>query len=159
DLTAQSDEGEPLHLSSLDAPGLDGGWLLVPEVPHVGGEDAPLLPVVFDYARFYGLRTAAIFYDLIPLRRPGYERTVDAHGRYARSLVAADLLAAISGHAAGDLEDWWAEQGYEPSSLPRVADVPIAAEIAGVPRVAESVDPPHPIRFAMVGTVEPRKNQ
>ena len=67
------EEGEPLHLATADQGKLNGAWLLLPEVPHVAGPESPNLAVVFDYARFYGLRSAAIFYDLVPLRRPGYE--------------------------------------------------------------------------------------
>src|SRR5438477_12850870 len=51
-LQATAEAGVPLHLST-DARELEMNWLLIPEVPHVGGEDAPSLPVVFDYARFY----------------------------------------------------------------------------------------------------------
>ena len=72
-LTAGPEQGTALHLTSVDAGLLDGAWLLLPEVPHVAGDDAPNLAVALDYARFYGIRTAAIFYDLIPLRQPGYE--------------------------------------------------------------------------------------
>jgi glycosyltransferase involved in cell wall biosynthesis len=159
ELTAQAAEGEPLHLSSIDSRLLEGSWLLLPEVPHAGAEGAPLLPVALDYARFYGLRTAAIFYDLIPLRQPGYEGIAAAHEHYVKTLVAADLVAAISGHAADDLRAWWADQGFEPAALPRVAAVPLAAELTGVRRVTDSIEPAPPVRFAMIGTVEPRKNQ
>ena len=60
-LTAGPEQGTALHLTSADAGLLDGAWLLLPEVPHVAGDDAPNLPVALDYARFYGIRTAAIF--------------------------------------------------------------------------------------------------
>ncbi len=146
-------------MSSADAPLIDGSWLLLPEVPHVGGGEAPPLPIVLDYARFHGLRTAAVFYDLVPLRQPGYEQVAAAHESYVRSLVAADLVLAISGHAATDLRAWWAEQGYEAGRLPQVAAVPLASEIVGLPRVVEGEEPDQPIRFTALGTVEPRKNQ
>ncbi len=153
------EEGVPIHLASIDAGRLDGGWMVLPEVPHAEGEEALSLPVVFDYARFYGLRTAAIFYDLIPLRQPGYERMVEAHERYVRSLVAADLVLPISDHAAADLRAWWAQQGYDEGRLPQVVAASLAAEIVGVPRAVEVAEPGSPIRFTTLGTVEPRKNQ
>jgi glycosyltransferase involved in cell wall biosynthesis len=159
-LEAGPEEGEPLHLTSVDEGQLAGRWLLVPEVPHVAGEDAPSLAVALDYARFYGLRTAAIFYDLIPLRQPGYESMSAAHDRYARALVGADLLLAISQFTARDLVAWWTAHDYERSRLPRVLAVALPEEILGVERVTEPRElPDEPIRFVTVGTVEPRKNQ
>jgi glycosyltransferase involved in cell wall biosynthesis len=158
-LANQADEGVPIHLAAADANRLSESWLLLPEVPHVGTDDAPAVPIAIDYARFYGLRTAAIFYDLVPIRHPGYEETTRAHEEYAHSLVAADLVAAISEHAASDLRSWWAEQGYKTSQLPQVVAAPLAAEMPGVPRLTAGAKPESPIRFAAVGTVEPRKNQ
>ena len=142
-----------------DAGELEGSWLLLPEVPHVGGDDIPRLPIVLDYARFYGLRTAAVFYDLIPLRQPGYEVMAAEHEAYVRALVAVDLVTAISKHSADDLSSWWAEEGYEPAQLPSVVAVPLAAEVVESPRVLHADKPQSPVRFTAVGTVEPRKNQ
>lgn len=157
---ASEEAGTPLHLAAADAGQLDGAWLLLPEVPHVGGGGGPNLPVALDYARFHGMRTAAIFYDIIPLRRDGYEAMAEEHARYARALVAADLILAISRHSAEDLRSWWAEQGYDPVRLPRVVPLPLPAEMRGVARVSAASDPPAPpVRFLAVGTVEPRKNQ
>jgi glycosyltransferase involved in cell wall biosynthesis len=157
-LEAPAEAGIPLHLSTA-AGELEMNWLLIPEVPHVGGEDAPSLPVVFDYARFYGLRSASVFYDLIPLRVAGYEGARRAHEAYVRSLVAADLVSAISAHSADDLRRWWSDEGYEPPRLPYVVATPLAAEVRGLQRVVERTDPAPPIRFTALGTVEPRKNQ
>lgn len=159
-LAAGPEEDTPLHLTSADAGLLGGSWLLIPEVPHVADDGGPSLAVVLDYARFHGLRTAAVFYDLIPLRQPGYESMSDAHARYAQSLVACDVLLAISAYSARDLQDWWKEQGYEASRLPRVVALPLPEEMRGLRRVTAPSEPGgRPIRFVAVGTVEPRKNQ
>ncbi|MDI3305730.1 MAG: glycosyltransferase [Acetobacteraceae bacterium] len=159
-LAAGPEEGEPLHLAAADAGRLDGAWLLMPEVPHVAGPDAANLAVALDYARFHGLRSAAVFYDLIPLRFPGYEAMAADHARYARSLVAADLVLAISRHSKTDLERWWEEQGYDPARLPPVLALPLPEELPGAPRVTKPFDPPAPpVRFLAFGTLEPRKNQ
>ena len=158
-LPVQPQEAVPIHIASADAGRLEESWLLIPEVPHVADDDAPQLAVAFDYARFHGLRTAVIFFDLVPLRHPGYEQTAPAHELYVRSLVAADVVIAISEDAAHDLRVWWAEQGYEPTELPGVVAAPLAAEIVGVPRIVDAGEPESPIRFTALGTVEPRKNQ
>jgi glycosyltransferase involved in cell wall biosynthesis len=154
------DEGEPIHLAAADHGKLAGAWLLLPEVPHVAGPGSPNLAVVFDYARFYGLRSVGIFYDLVPLRRPGYEALVPDHERYARALVAAELLLAISHHSGDTLRKWWEEAGYDAARLPRLVAIPLPAEIVGIPRVTAAADPPTPpVRFFAFGTLEPRKNQ
>jgi glycosyltransferase involved in cell wall biosynthesis len=159
-IPAVPDEGIPLHLAAADAGRLTGNWLLIPEVPHVAAEGAPDLAVALDYARYYGLRVAAIFYDLIPLRIPGYESMAQDHARYALSLLGADVVLGISAHATEDLRRWWIEQGCDPARLPRLVSCPLPEEVRGLPRTVEPVEPPAPpIRFLSLGTVEPRKNQ
>jgi glycosyltransferase involved in cell wall biosynthesis len=154
------EEGVALHLSDTDRDQLDGGWLLVPEVPHVAGDDFPSLAVALDYARFNRLRTAAVFYDLIPLRRSGYESMSSAHAAYARALGGADLLLAISEYTARDLDDWWAAEDPDRARRPRVETVLLPEEIIGTPRVISPKAPTgKTVRFVAVGTVEPRKNQ
>ena len=154
------EEGEPVHLAAADQGKLDRAWLLLPEVPHVAGPGSPNLAIVLDYARFYGLRSAAIFYDLVPLRRSGYESMIRDHEHYARALVATDLLLAISHYSAESLQTWWEESGCDTLCMPRLLAIPLPEEIVGVPRVTAPVDPPAPpVRFVAFGTLEPRKNQ
>lgn len=159
-LAAGPEEGEPLHLAAADAGRLDGAWLLMPEVPHLAGAEEANLAVALDYARFHGMRSAAVFYDLIPLRIAGYENMAADHATYASSLVGADLVLAISRHSRTVLEEWWVEQGYDPARLPPVLALPLPEEMPGAPRVTAPSDPPAPpVRFLAFGTVEPRKNQ
>jgi glycosyltransferase involved in cell wall biosynthesis len=159
-LPALPEGGDPLHLTEADRGRLEGAWLLMPEVPHVAGEGAPNLALALDYARYYGLRTAVIFYDLIPLRIAGYEAMATDHARYAAAIAAADLVLGISAHATEDLRRWWAEQGHDPAQLPRLLPCPLPEEVLGLPRARESKDPPAPpVRFLALGTIEPRKNQ
>jgi glycosyltransferase involved in cell wall biosynthesis len=160
DLGPTSQPGEPIHLSLDDRERLAGSWLLVPEVPHVAGEDAPNLAVALDYARYHRLRSAAVFHDLIPVRRSDYPELAAAHRDYGQALRATDVLLANSRHSADDLSAWWSELGYDTVSAPRVLAVPLPEEIRGVPRVTDSSEPDgRQIRFVTLGTVEPRKNQ
>ncbi len=159
-LPEQIGAGEPLHLAQAEVGGLQDAWLLVPEVPHVAGDMAPALPVVLDYARYHGLRTAMLFYDLIPLRVPGYESMRQPHAAYAMALAAADLLLPISRSSGADLSAWWQEQGHDPERLALLRPVPLAAEMVGIPRLfGGAPSEQQPIRFLAIGTVEPRKNQ
>ena len=147
-------------MAPRDAASLPGTWLVVPEVPHVAGPGAPSLAVALDYARFHGLRSAAVFYDLIPLRFPGYEAMAAEHARYARALAGADLVLGISRDCTEDLRRWWAEEGRDPARLPRLRALPLPEEMPNTPRVTEANEPPAPpVRFLSFGTLEPRKNQ
>ena len=168
DLAEPAEAGVPLHLTLADADRRWGEWLIIPEVTHLGSAaEVPsvTLPVALDYARYYGLRSAAVFYDLIPLREPGYEELKAGHTAYVLALAAADLILPISRTAADDLVAWWREQGHDPDRLPPVRPVLLAAEMAGVPRVTgadpmrETADGRRPVHFLAVGSVEPRKNQ
>ena len=130
ELVTRPEAGTPIHLSPVDDR-LEGGWLLLPEVPHVAGDDAPKVAVALDYARFHWLRSAAVFYDLIPLRQPGYEEMKRSHAEYARALMAADLVLPISAFSARDIQSWWTEQGYDVSRLPQVRAVHSPRNAAG----------------------------
>jgi len=164
-LPAPAEPGVALHLSAADQGALDGSWLLLGEVPHLGGSTAgpgPMVPVAFDYARYYGLRIAAVFYDLIPLRVGGYEAMAPAHAAYAAGLMAADIVLPISRTACDDLAAWWREQGHLDVAMPPLAPLLLPAEMVGIGRVVEPPEAPADdglVRLLAVGTVEPRKNQ
>ena len=154
------DPGVPLHVAAERPEHPDGTWLIVPEVPHIASDAVPSLAVVLDYARFHRLRSALVFYDIIPLRQPGYEAMASEHEAYTRALVAADLVLPISAFSHGDLGKWWGEEGYEEKRLPTVITVALPHEVSHVSRVTTPSEPPGPqIRFAALGSVEPRKNQ
>jgi glycosyltransferase involved in cell wall biosynthesis len=168
ELGEPAEAGVPLHLTLAGTDRRRDEWLIIPEVTHLeNASDLPgvALPVALDYARYHGLRSAAIFYDLIPLGEPGYEELKAGHTAYVLALAAADLILPISRTAADELVAWWREQGHDTNRLPPVRPAPLAAEIAGVPRVTEA-DPMRepadgllPVHFLAVGSVEPRKNQ
>ena len=170
ELAEPAEAGVPLHLTLASADHRWDGWLIIPEVTHLGNaaEVAGVaLPVALDYARYHGLRSAAIFYDLIPMGESGHEELKAGHTAYTLALAAADLVLPISRTAGNDLVAWWREHGHDPDRLPPVRPVLLAAEMAGVPRVTaadsmkETADGSAgiPVHFLAVGTVEPRKNQ
>jgi glycosyltransferase involved in cell wall biosynthesis len=155
--------GEALHLSAADSGQLSGAWLLIPEVTHLPvpphAPNGPLA-LVLDYARYYGLRSGIIFYDLIPLRHPGYETMVPEHSRYAQALFGADLIVPISVTSAEDLWAWWQEQAYPIERAPAVQPLLLSGEMPGVPRVTQSREATgQGLRMAAFGTILERKNQ
>jgi len=164
-LNEPEEAGTPLNLAKADAQKLHNSWLIIPEVTHFenagSGAPAAALPVALDYARYHGMRTAAVFYDLIPLREPGYEALRPSHAAYALALAATDLVLAISRTAALDLAAWWREQGHDTDRLPSIRPILLPAEMIGLARVTT----PGPgegstqLRVLAAGTVEPRKNQ
>jgi glycosyltransferase involved in cell wall biosynthesis len=162
-LPEPSEPGEALHLATADADRLYGTWLLIPEVPHLPSPpDRPSAPLALalDYARYYRLRSALIFYDLIPLRFPGYEQMVPEHQRYAQALAGADLILSISNTSADDLKAWWREQVYDSDRLPAVRPVQLPAELPAVQRVTQMpADSNQDLRLVAWGTILPRKNQ
>ncbi len=110
------------------------------------------------YAHRHGMRVAAIFHDAIPIQHPEFARPglTALHRGYMRELSKIDLLLPTSETSASAWRD--VIKGERLAS-PTLKIVPLAGEIAGVPRV---LDPPVPrtgtIRALCVSTVEPRKN-
>jgi glycosyltransferase involved in cell wall biosynthesis len=162
-LPEPSEPGEVLHLAAADAGRLSGEWLLIPEVPHLPSPaHAPNAPLALalDYARYYQLRSALIFYDLIPLRRPGYEFMISEHLRYAEALAGADFILPISRTSSDDLTAWWRERAYDPDRLPKVRPVLLSAEIPGIERVTEMSAPGgQALRMVAWGSIVSHKNQ
>lgn len=159
-IAVTQDEGTPLHLSEADKSKLTDSWLLIPEVPHVAPDDAPNLAIALDYARYYGLQTACIFYDLIPLRIPGYADMQSEHAKYAHALTAANLVLCISDHSTADLLSWWEEQGYSKAERARVLSCRLPEEFTGVERSDPfQISAEKHFRYLSLGTIDPRKNQ
>lgn len=135
---------------ALQAP--ERTWLLQPELPYhsVGGMQ-PFTTAVTQ-AREYGLRTAAVFYDLIPVTNPDYADHLERHLRYLAELTRLDLVLPISAHSGRVLEGYMQGRGLQ---LPPVRPVLLAE--SDVAQVRPAAGPEQCI--LMVGTVEPRKRQ
>ncbi|WP_343894353.1 glycosyltransferase, partial [Craurococcus roseus] len=135
---------------------LAGEWLLLPELTMGSPvpEGGPL-----GFARRSGMRTAAVFYDLIPEKMPEVYPPValEAMRAYWTDLASADLLLPISWTASADLARWLSGRSLP---LPAILPCPLAGS-AGGPRATEPAAAPPPgeaLRLLAVGTWEPRKN-
>ena len=128
-------------------------WLLQPEIPYHSVGSLQSFTTAVTQAREYGIRTAALVYDLIPIDNPDYADHLESHLRYLTELTRLDLLLPISAHTGRELHGFMGDQGLE---LPPVRPV-LLAEGAG--RRSQRVPGASERTILMVGTVEPRKRQ
>ncbi len=115
-------------------------------------------------------RTAAIFYDAIPLRFPHitWPQSVARHPAYLDLLAEFDHVLAISRASAAELTEFWRWQGRTPRA--KVTAFTLGADFNRRPRTTLGVRPEpasgklvEPVKVApsllCVGILEPRKNQ
>ena len=105
------------------------------------------------------MRTAAVFYDLIPEKMPENYPTValEALHAYWSDFAAADLALPISWSVSADLARWLSGRSLH---LPAILPCPLAGDVGG-PRATEPPAVPRDdeaLRLFAVGTWEPRKN-
>ena len=129
-------------------------WLLFPEV---------MMETSFrgarEFARRRNFKTAAVFYDSIPVLRPDLcnEEIRSNHRQYMLGLAECDLVLPISHFSSDCLRDFWREPGIG-TSCQVVPDV-LPGEFGGTQRV--SLPPERGVgrtNILCVSTLEPRKN-
>ncbi|MGP9813738.1 glycosyltransferase [Rhodopseudomonas sp. NSM] len=148
----------PLHLSP-HADDLGGSWLIVPEVTHLTYHSKPPTLEILLYARRFRMRSAAIVYDLIPLKRPEYADIRPVHSEYLQHLFFADLLIPISDAAGKDLAHFHRHTSPELSDrAPLNRFLRLPHELSSIARSALPEQQDADLILS-VGTVEPRKNQ
>jgi len=82
---------------------VDDTWLLYPELPYFQTNGNAIFSTIVSQCREYKVRTAAIFYDLIPVREAEYASSRVDHFLYIVELLRCDKIFAISRFAADDL--------------------------------------------------------
>ena len=136
------------------------GWLVVPEVTHITYQPSPPTLDAILYARHYGLRSAFIFYDAIPLKLPDYAADAEAHALYMQQIAMADLVVPISQFAAGDYIAYLTNfVWFDNRTLPNVRPVSLPGEIPECARAQQLARDSVETIILSVGTLEPRKNQ
>jgi glycosyltransferase involved in cell wall biosynthesis len=130
-------------------------WLILPEIT------LPLVPPgsnVLKWAKTNGMKSAAIFYDLIPLRtRELYsDATIAALSEYWCGLADADILLPISETVSSEIRDWLKS---EQLPVPKLKPCILSGEIPEVARTSEIYIPDrNALNLVAIGSWEPRKN-
>ncbi len=114
-----------------------------------------------DFLRARRCRTAAVYYDAIPLKFPDitWPQSVARHPHYLGMLAEFDRVVAISQASAVELQEFWRWQGRTPRAT--VTPFVLGADFSRRGRVQDLPDSrPAPAGALLcVGILEPRKNQ
>lgn len=142
-------------------------WLLFPEIPYHRPRGNEHFARILAQCREYGIRTAAIVYDLIPLLDDDYAEVRGLHAEYFANLLRTDLLLPISRYSAKEFFDYALSSALHDGMFlrrlgSRIRPVPLGEFRDSAPHAATRVNPSDPNRdrrMLMLGTVEPRKQQ
>ncbi len=140
-------DGSPIPFAATD-------WLLTPEL--FGEEERPGFGA---WVAQPGCRTAAVYYDAIPMKFPQttWPQSVARHPGYLKLLAGFDRVLAISETSRAELADYWEWARIFPRA--RVTAFPLGADGSGRPRARNRERPAGAPALLMVGILEPRKNQ
>ena len=140
-------------------------WLLIPEITHHESDDRDASARAVSQAREYGIRTAAIFYDLIPLTNtnPTYQPLFKPHLQYVEELLRFDRIVPISATSARALESHYRntlarEDVNAQSWSSKIVPILLPEINSEIPSGRQLVHNEKPV-IVLVGTVEPRKRQ
>lgn len=112
-----------------------------------------------EFCKQNGIRTAAIFYDAIPVLRPDYVKDSairENHADYMRGISNCDVVIPISQFSGDCLSEFWDKMGLSGTRLSVNA---LPGEFGGTERVTTTgvKSTTDPIRMLCVSTLEPRK--
>lgn len=141
---------------------LQSTWFLFPEIPyHVEGGNERFARLL-SQSKAYGIQTACIFYDLIPVRDPDYGEYKSAHLEYLIEILRCDRIFSISQFSADDLVEFYSsilpsDQCQEAARA--IIPVPLG-ERSGSAGESRSIGSATARKhIVLLGTVEPRKQQ
>lgn len=153
------------RFSETVTPGTDV-CVLMPEVFYHFHSGNEIHARVISQCTTYGWATAAVFYDLIPVRHPAYGFEAPHH-RYVAELLRLDTVLSISKFSNDDLLSFLRESLQAPEAKLTAAEQRFVA----VPLPESRLTDQEPLFCAredetgpkdvilMIGTVEPRKQQ
>ena len=145
-----SPAGNPLLLSHyFSAQEKIHGWLIIPEIRH-----EPDFSMIRHQANAWGLRTAVIFHDAIPLLRPDLVADPiyrDGHANYMKGLANCNIVLPNSRESTAHLEAFWHGQGF-PNARGTTCRLPGSASSSRPSGAASNQQ-----MILCVSTLEPRK--
>lgn len=139
-------------------------WLLAPEIAYHSQDGTEVMTRICAMCRESEVRTAAVFYDLIPITNIHYRSMIVPHSRYVAQLARHDRIYTISHYSKSELEKLYGRYlGSKTSHLLDLCDRIVAAPL-GEADLACPLPPPTPqdpprTKIVVLGTVEPRKRQ
>jgi glycosyltransferase involved in cell wall biosynthesis len=142
-------------------------WLLFPEIPYFITRGNERFSRIISQCNEYGIRIAAIFYDLIPIRDKDYEAGRAEHLEYVAELSRCERILCISAFSADDLRSFYRSHeqfvGMDTAALiQKIEAVPLGEYREGTSwgiSTAPAAKLPAERSIAVLGTVEPRKQQ
>jgi glycosyltransferase involved in cell wall biosynthesis len=138
-------------------------WLLMPEISYHSAAGTAIASRIVSMCREYGVRTAAIFYDAIPVTNAGYRNLKAPHAAYITQIARCDRIYAISHHSRRELARLYSRMVEPPDPqlqglLRRIVAVPLGeADLVAAANPARDIATCK--RILLLGTVEPRKGQ
>lgn len=141
-------------------------WLIYPEIPYHLTNGNNIFARIISQCREYGIRTATIFYDLVPIRIAEYKDMRNNHEEYIRELLRCDIILAISDFSRLDLLDYYFKNCSIDKNLflnkvnKKIHSIPLA-ECGNRNKdddIKPLLDETKPT-IIMVGAIEPRKQQ
>jgi glycosyltransferase involved in cell wall biosynthesis len=168
DRFAPLDDAQRRHLAKWNGPAYRpvrpftvehaGNWLIVPEILS---PPQPSAAEVIRLARARGMKTAFLFYDLVPVKlsamfSPEFTAGFVNCWKMKRD---ADVILPISQAAADDLRKFYEQDGGAPARTP-IVPCPLPGEFIGAPRARQArTRDLNSTSILCVGTIDPRKNQ
>ena len=137
-------------------------WLLFPEIAYHQEKGNEKFARILTQCKYYGIRTASIFYDLIPVRDPDYAEHKKAHTEYVLEIMRCDRIFTISRYVADDLLDFY--RSILPPELihdlsETIIPVPLGEDSAASDQSRLAEPSSENKRIVLFGTIEPRKQQ
>ena len=140
-------------------------WLVFPEIPFHLENGNQMFANIFAQCREYGVRTAVVYYDLIPVRVREYQGLRAQHEEYTRLAFGADLICPISHFSTKDLCKYASEICLQPAPLglqnliSKIVPLPLGGSGRKDIQVQAGAAQPEKNTVVLVGSVEPRKMQ
>jgi glycosyltransferase involved in cell wall biosynthesis len=141
-------------------------WLLYPEISYFLDKGTQRFAAMRAQCREVGIRSAAIFYDLIPVLEDGYKAGRPSHLEYLVETLQCDRIFTISQFSADNLVEFVEASAELTSDQQTSLRKRVKAASLGECRQGEpwglstpADDLPNEPRMVMVGTIEPRKQQ